>query len=154
MINMLLIKKNLFWTQWPLLNDTENKRIILQLKLVNVITLGQTKVITLVIVLSDITWNNPNNCLDGRPKFFPGEGKIFSGWNHDRYNHNGNKRISHYNHLKAFFQGPDNSSSPYLLVEVESLAIFESKDNCRKFMPPIFDYLQTETGCTKDQVIQ
>ncbi len=56
--------------------------------------------------------------------------------------------------IKRNFQGPDNSSSPYLLVEVESLAIFESKDNCRKFMPPIFDYLQTETGCTKDQVIQ
>lgn len=39
-----------------------------------------------------------------------------------------------------------------MLVEIESLKVFDSRDKCEKFVPKIFDYLTRETGLKSEEI--
>jgi len=39
-----------------------------------------------------------------------------------------------------------------MLVEIEALKVFDESEDCRKFIPPIFDALVSESGLQQESV--
>ncbi len=47
----------------------------------------------------------------------------------------------------------DSSEKNFLLLEVESIAVFKSAANCQRVVPKIFDYVQKETKLKQEEII-
>ena len=47
----------------------------------------------------------------------------------------------------------DGHRKPFLFVEIESVAVFDTKEKCHKIVPEIFKYLQNETALKNDQIV-
>merc|ERR1712179_376477 len=54
---------------------------------------------------------------------------------------------------KYMSNGVDNAERKLMIVEIESLIIFKEKENCEKFVGPIFQYLTSSTDFKKEEII-
>ena len=53
-------------------------------------------------------------------------------------------------HIK--FQGPDSESTPYIVVEIAAIAVFDTKDTCKVHAPKIFQALTKFTGQPQENI--
>ena len=50
------------------------------------------------------------------------------------------------------FQGPDSESTPYIVVEIAAIAVFDTKDTCKVHAPKIFQALTKFTGQPQENI--
>merc|ERR1712027_14983 len=49
--------------------------------------------------------------------------------------------------------GEDDHRKPYMLIEIESFGVFNTTENCHKFMPQIFKAAMAESGVAEEAIV-
>ena len=54
--------------------------------------------------------------------------------------------------LSKSYQGPNAEGSPYIWLDIQALAVFDTKETCKLHAPKIFDVLTKLTGQPKENI--
>ena len=53
---------------------------------------------------------------------------------------------------KFIFQGPNSEGIPYLMVEIQAIAVFDTKETCKLHAPKIFQALTKLSGQPQENI--
>merc|ERR1712080_433571 len=54
---------------------------------------------------------------------------------------------------KTMSKGPDNAASPYILLKIEAISIFQGPENVKMITPKIFQFFAEEANIEKEHLI-